>query len=38
MKDAPGPSVSEEIADIFRNYNIYICVCLCVFITVAKYA
>ena len=24
MKEAPGPSVSEEIADIFRNYNIYI--------------
>ena len=22
MKEAPGPSVSEEIADIFRNYNI----------------
>ena len=22
MKDAPGPSVSEEIADIFTNYNI----------------
>ena len=21
-KDAPGPSVSEEITDIFRNYNI----------------
>ena len=21
MKEAPGPSVSEEIADIFRNYN-----------------
>ena len=21
-KEAPGPSVSEEIADIFRNYNI----------------
>ena len=29
MKEAPGPSVSEEIADIFRNYNIYICVCVC---------
>ena len=24
MKEAPGPSVSEEIADIFTNYNIYI--------------
>ena len=23
-KEAPGPSVSEEIADIFTNYNIYI--------------
>ena len=23
MKEAPGLSVSEEIADIFRNYNIY---------------
>ena len=22
MKEAPGPSVSEEIADILRNYNI----------------
>ena len=22
MKEVPGPSVSEEIADIFRNYNI----------------
>ena len=22
MKEAPGPSVSEEIANIFRNYNI----------------
>ena len=22
MKDAPGPSVSEEIADIFTNYDI----------------
>ena len=22
MKKAPGPSVSEEIADIFTNYNI----------------
>ena len=22
MKEAPGPSVSEEIADIFRNYDI----------------
>ena len=22
MKEAPAPSVSEEIADIFRNYNI----------------
>ena len=22
MKEAPGPSVSEEIADIFINYNI----------------
>ena len=22
MKEAPGPSVSEEIADIFRSYNI----------------
>ena len=22
MKEAPGPSVSEEIADIFPNYNI----------------
>ena len=22
MKEAPGPSVSEEIGDIFRNYNI----------------
>ena len=22
MKEAPGPSVSEEIADIFRYYNI----------------
>ena len=22
MKEAPGPSVSEEIADIFRNYTI----------------
>ena len=22
MKEAPGPSVSEEIADIFTNYNI----------------
>ena len=22
MKDAPGPSLSEEIADIFTNYNI----------------
>ena len=21
IKEAPGPSVSEEIADIFRNYN-----------------
>ena len=21
MKEAPGPSVSEEIADIFRNYH-----------------
>ena len=21
-KETPGPSVSEEIADIFRNYNI----------------
>ena len=21
-KEAPGPSVSEEIADIFSNYNI----------------
>ena len=22
MKKAPGPSVSEEIVDIFRNYHI----------------
>ena len=22
MKEAPAPSVSEEIADIFTNYNI----------------
>ena len=22
MKEAPGPSVSDEIADIFRNYDI----------------
>ena len=22
MKEAPGPSVSKEIADIFTNYNI----------------
>ena len=22
MKEAPGPSVSEEMVDIFRNYNI----------------
>ena len=22
MKEAPDPSVSEEIVDIFRNYNI----------------
>ena len=22
MKEEPGPSVSEEIADIFRNYSI----------------
>ena len=22
MKEAPGPSVLEEIADIFRNYDI----------------
>ena len=22
MKEAPGPSVSEEISDIFINYNI----------------
>ena len=22
MQEAPGPSASEEIADIFRNYNI----------------
>ena len=22
MKEAPGPSVSEEIADVFTNYNI----------------
>ena len=22
MKEAPGPSVSEDIADIFTNYNI----------------
>ena len=22
MKDSPGPSVSEEIADIFTNYDI----------------
>ena len=22
MKEAPGPSVSEEIADIFTNYKI----------------
>ena len=22
MKEAPGPSVSDEIADIFTNYNI----------------
>ena len=22
MKEAPGPSVSEEIADIFTNYDI----------------
>ena len=22
MKEAPGPSVSEEIVDIFTNYNI----------------
>ena len=22
MKEAPGPSVSEEMGDIFRNYNI----------------
>ena len=22
MKEAPGPTVSEEIADIFLNYNI----------------
>ena len=22
IKEAPGPSVSEKIADIFRNYNI----------------
>ena len=22
IKEAPGPSVSEEVADIFRNYNI----------------
>ena len=22
IKEAPGPSVSEEIADIFTNYNI----------------
>ena len=22
IKEAPGPSVSEEIADIFRNHNI----------------
>ena len=26
MKEAPGPWVSEEIADIFRNYNIDILV------------
>ena len=25
MKEAPGPSVSEEIADIFINYNIDTC-------------
>ena len=25
MKEAPGPSVSEEIADIFRNYDIDTC-------------
>ena len=25
MKEASGPSVSEEIADIFRNYNIDKC-------------
>ena len=24
MKEAPGPLVSEEIADIFTNYNRYI--------------
>ena len=26
MKEAPGPSVSEEIADIFTNYNIDRCI------------
>ena len=31
MKEAPGPSVSEEIADIFRNYNIDADAYLCIF-------
>ena len=30
MKEAPDPSVSEEIAEIFTNYNIdtYIYICM----------
>ena len=28
IKEAPGPSVSEGIADIFRNYNIDVLVCI----------
>ena len=27
MKEAPGPSVSEEVADIFTNYDIDYCKC-----------
>ena len=35
MKEAPGPSVSEEIADIFTNYNID-CPCVCVHFSLDK--
>ena len=37
MKEAPGPSVSEEIADIFRNYDIDTYVIICIFIFCMSY-